>query len=63
MQGQEAPEGGHAEHRLLVLYHKTAVVALPLQLAAHTIATPTQARNAVIHHVTQLIAFSRLDEV
>ena len=49
-----------AEYRLLVLYDKTLVVALPLQLARDTIETATQARNAVVHHVAQLVAFTGL---
>ena len=50
-----------AEYRLLVLYNKTLVVALPLQLARNTLGTATQARNNVMHQVTQLVAFTGLD--
>ena len=49
------------ETRLLVLHHKLLVVAIPLQLAAHTYASAIQAKNAVIHHVLQLTAFTDMD--
>lgn len=51
----------NVKNRLLVLYHKSLVVAIPIQLAAHTYISAIQAKNAVIHHVSQLFAFTDLD--